>query len=114
MTKKRIEIFNKFGKLVPLLFLILFAIELGSQSRQSIPGTYNNWEMNYQLRLFNDGTLEFFTSTSMTAFNGNWKIKKGIIFINIPDFVKEQIKLKVKKDGFYNFENGVLVWDKVD
>ncbi len=77
-----------------------------------IPGTYNNFEINNQLRLKADGTLEFYTATSMTPQIGYWKLTKNKITIGIPTWITSELIFKVTKQGLEN-DKGKLVWKKV-
>ena len=100
-----------------ILILFLFIALMGeccvSQSRSSISGIYNNWELNWQFRIDDDGSLELYTATCATPYYGTWVLKGSNFSISVPDFLKQTIKLKVKKSGFYN-DKGKLVWDKAD
>ena len=98
--------------LIYLLFFGLLFHHSYSQSNSSIAGIYNNWEINFQLRLEGDGTLEFYTATSYTPYFGIWRKSGNTITISIPDYVSNSLKFKYKKEGLYN-DVGKLVWKKV-
>ena len=100
-----------------LLFLFFF-ISASEEAQKSIKqeqviGIYNNWEMNWQLRIYKNQKLEFFTPTCATPYEGSWSLNGKNIIIKIPTFVEKDLKFKVKKLGFYN-ESGNLVWDKTE
>lgn len=102
--------FKKFLISIYILFISNLTI-IQAQSINSVSGIYNNWEMNFQLRLESDGTLEFYTATSYTPYYGSWKKSGNNILISIPDYVTKSLKFKIKHDGFYN-DSGKLVWKK--
>lgn len=79
-------------------------------SESDIPGVYNNFKMNYQFRIYQQGRLEFYTETSMTPHNGTWALSGNQVKIRIPDWISEELSLTVKKDGFYN--DNKLIWIK--
>jgi hypothetical protein len=77
-----------------------------------IPGIYNNFELNYQFRLKSDGSLEFYTATSMTPQIGYWKLNNNKITIGIPSWITDELVFSVIKQGLVN-DQGKLVWKKV-
>lgn len=77
-----------------------------------IPGIYNNFEFNYQFRLKSDGSLEFYTATSMTPQIGYWNLSNDKITIGIPSWITDELVFTVTKQGFVN-DQGKLVWIKV-
>lgn len=77
-----------------------------------IPGIYNNFEFNFQFRLKSDGSLEFYTATSMTPQIGYWKLSNDKITIGIPSWITDELVFTVTKQGFVN-DQGKLVWRKV-
>ncbi len=77
-----------------------------------IPGTYNNFKINNQFKIKSDGSLEFYTATSMTPHIGYWKLKDNKITIGIPTWITDELLFTVTKKGFLNDE-GELVWEKV-
>ena len=82
-----------------------------AQTNSSVAGIYNNWEMNFQLRLEGDGTLEFYTATSYTPYVGIWRKSGNTITISIPDYASKPLKFRIKKKGLYN-DFGILIWER--
>lgn len=101
------------NKLLLILIMILFHSVGFSQNSKSVIGTYNNWEYNWQLRIYENGNLNFYVVTNPEPFDGTWKINGKNIEVIIPEYINRIIKYKIKKDGLYN-EKGKLVWDKAE
>jgi hypothetical protein len=80
-------------------------------TEKDVPGTYNNFESNYQLRLASDGSLEFYTATSMVPQIGYWKLNNNVLTFGIPTWVSSEIVLRITPEGLYN-DAGKLVWKK--
>ena len=79
---------------------------------KDVPGIYNNSEFHFQLRLNSDGSLEFYTATSMTPQLGYWKLNNDKITIGIPSWISDELVFTLTKEGFVN-DQGKLVWRKV-
>jgi hypothetical protein len=87
--------------------------EMRPVSIEEIPGTYNNDDFNWQIRLSSDGQVQLFTVESgYSAYPGSWSLNGKEITISIPSFVDKPINLRVKREGFFN-DNDKIAWRKV-
>ena len=93
--------FMKYFTIIILNVILITCLTNNSeaQTNSSVAGIYNNWEMNFQLRLEGDGTLEFYTATSYTPYVGIWRKSGNTITISIPDYASIKVEMEMENNS---------------